>query len=43
MNLGALKTFAHFIIIPGGGIIENCPLCIVLFLTLQIAEFKDLS
>lgn len=41
LGVGALKTLGRFIITPGESIFENCPLCIVIFLTLQIAGAEE--
>ena len=40
MNLQTIKTFDYFIIILEDGIINNCPLCIVIFLTLQFSSVQ---
>ena len=38
MSLQTIKTFDYFIIILEDGKIKNCPLCIVIFLTLQFSS-----
>ena len=43
MSLQTIKTFDYFIIILEDGIIKNCPLCIVIFLTLQFGSVQSLS
>ena len=43
MSLQTVKAFDYFIIILENGAIKNCPLCIVIFLTLQFSSVQSLS